>query len=308
MTHNTPRAGTSRRPRLTAEDRLGLAVVAALTLLVLAPMAAVIAQAFLPGVFSGRPPQFTLTALVEILDRPLWRRALWNSLFLASVAAVLGGALGAGLAMLRHAGRPALGPALDLAAWALIVLPSFILAQGGILFASRSGVAAQWLGMDWVPGVVFNPWGLAAVMALKSWPFAYLTTAAALQWRMDDYAHAARLCGAGPLRVLATVRLPMLAPAILSGALLIFIDVIGDFGLPAALISTAATPPGEGRLALGTPLALLGLWPLVLLLGLAVAVPDIEAAMREAVEAGLSQMGAELPPGMLDQVVQLKAA
>jgi iron(III) transport system permease protein len=237
-----PRAPRAHLLRLTAEDRLGLAVVAALTALVLAPLAAVVVQAVLPGLFSGRPASFTLTGLFEILERPLWRRALWNSLFLAAAAAALGGALGAGLALLRHAGRPALGPALDVAAWALIVLPSFILAQGWILFASRGGLAVQWFGMDWIPGAVFNPWGLAAVMALKSWPFAYLTTCAALQWRMDDYAHAARLCGAAPMRVLTTVRLPMLAPAILSGAVLIFIDVIGDFGLPAALATTYRFP------------------------------------------------------------------
>ena len=231
-----------RRPWTTAEDRLGLAVVVALVVLVLGPMATVLVQAFLPGVFSGQEASFTLAGLLEIFERPLWRRALWNSLFLATVAAVLGGAMGAGLALLRHSGRPALGPTLDVAAWALIVLPSFILAQGWILFASRGGIAVQWLGLEAIPGLVFNPWGLAVVMALKSWPFAYLTTAAALHWRMDDYAHAARLCGAGPVRVLATVRLPMLAPAILSGAVLIFIDVIGDFGLPAALATTYRFP------------------------------------------------------------------
>jgi iron(III) transport system permease protein len=238
-----PRAAAPlRRSRLRPVDWLGLAVVSALTLLVLAPMATVVAQAFVPGAFTGQAQQAGPGMLLEILERPLWRRALWNSLFLASIAALVGGAIGTGLAVLRHSGRMALGPALDVAAWAIIILPSFILAQGWILFASRGGIANQWAGLTFVPDLVFNPWGLAAVMALKSWPFAYITVAAALQWRMDDHLHAARLCGASNWRILRTVRIPMLLPAVLSGAVLIFIDVLGDFGLPAALATTYRFP------------------------------------------------------------------
>jgi len=245
MTHlPLPMAARARRRprRLAPEDWLGIAVVAALAVLVLAPMAAVLLQAFVPGAFSGQPRGLTLGGLLEIFERPLWRRALWNSMFLATIAAVIGGLMGSGLAILRHSSRLALGPALDVAAWAIIILPSFILAQGWILFASRGGLANQWFGLSFVPDLVFNPWGLAVVMSLKSFPFAYLTVSAALQWRMEDYAHAARLNGAGPLRVLLSVRLPMLLPAVLSGALLIFIDVLGDFGLPAALATTYRFP------------------------------------------------------------------
>lgn len=228
--------------RLKAEDWLGLAVVGALVVLVLAPMATVLVQAFLPGMFTGQAGRIGFGGLMEILDRPLWRRALTNSLFLACMAALLGGAMGAGLAILRQGSRMVLGPALDIAAWAIIILPSFILAQGWILFASRGGIANQWLGLSFVPDLIFNPWGLALVMSLKSFPFAYLTTQAALQWRMEDFSHAARLCGATPLRVLLTIRVPMLLPAVLSGAVLIFIDVLGDFGLPAALATTYRFP------------------------------------------------------------------
>lgn len=245
MTLSSQSFARSPRParfRLLPEDMLGLMVVAALTLLVLVPMAAVVAQAFVPGVFTGQAERAGLSLLLEIFERPLWRRSLWNSLFLASIAALAGCAMGTALAVLRHSGRMSLGPAMDVAAWAIIILPSFILAQGWILFASRGGIANQWFGLTFVPDLIFNPWGLAAVMALKSWPFAYITVSAALQWRMDDYGHAARLCGASAARVFWSVRVPMLLPAVLSGAVLIFIDVLGDFGLPAALATTYRFP------------------------------------------------------------------
>ena len=230
------------RRAFKAEDWLGLAVVACLIILVLGPLATVLVQAFIPGLFSGQIGEIGFSGLLEVFNRPLWQRALTNSLFLAGIAAIVGTAIGAGLALARQSTSPFVGAALDIAAWAIIILPSFILAQGWMLFATRGGLANQWLGLGVVPDLVFNPWGLAVIMSLKAFPFAYLATSAALHWRMDDYAHAARLCGASPLRVLATIRIPMLLPAALSGAVLIFIDVLGDFGLPAALATTYRFP------------------------------------------------------------------
>lgn len=232
----------TRRPLLKAEDWLGLCVVAALLVLVLGPLATVLVQAFVPDLFSGQAGSPGFSGLLEVFSRPLWQRSLTNSLFLASIAAVVGTIIGAGLALARPPAHPALAAALDVAAWAIIILPSFILAQGWILFASRGGLANQWFGLGFIPDLVFNPWGLAVIMSLKAFPFAYLAVSAAMRWRMDDYVHAARLCGASPMRVLLTVRLPMLMPAAMSGAVLIFIDVLGDFGLPAALATTYRFP------------------------------------------------------------------
>ncbi|GHC78042.1 ABC transporter permease [Limoniibacter endophyticus] len=229
-------------PQIRADDILGMLVVVSLMVLILAPLATVLIQAFLPGLFSPQATTFTLNGLLEIFNRPFWRAALQNSLFLASASALFGCFLGTLLAILRQSPGLRLGWTLDTAAWATIILPSFILAQGWSLFGSRGGLAVSWLGLDFVPAALFSPWGLVFIMSIKASPYAYLTVLAALQWKMDDFTHAARLCGASPLRVLATIRIPMLLPAVLSGAVLIFIDVLGDFGLPAALATTYRFP------------------------------------------------------------------
>lgn len=78
------------------------------------------------------------------------------------------------------------------------------------------------------------------------------------------------------------------------------------FALPAALLVSAAQRGGP--IELGLPLALLGLWPVVVLLILSLSVDDIEGAMRAAVESGVRRMGVALPPGMVEQVARLKAA
>lgn len=78
------------------------------------------------------------------------------------------------------------------------------------------------------------------------------------------------------------------------------------FGVPVALIS--ATAVQSGRMDLSLPLAVLGLWPVVVLGILAASVSDLEGEMREAVEMGVRRMGVSLPDGMVSQIAQVKAA
>lgn len=78
------------------------------------------------------------------------------------------------------------------------------------------------------------------------------------------------------------------------------------FGVPVALISGTAVQ--SGRMDLSLPLAVLGLWPVVVLGILAASVSDLEGEMREAVEMGVRRMGVSLPDGMVSQIAQVKAA
>lgn len=239
MTATTLRPTAPKPPRRAGrrpppQDLLGWILTAVLIVLVGLPLLFVLAQGVAPGLGLTRDWQVQPGLLGEIFHRPLWQASLINSLTLAGGAMFLGGALGAGLALLRHTVAFPGARLLDLAAWVLLVSPSFILAQGWVLFASPSGVAANTVGVD-VSGAVFSPGGLIVIMSLTQYPLAYLATAAALHWDDGSYRHAAALAGARPATVLRTVRIPLLTPAILSGAILVFVDVLGDFGLPAAL-------------------------------------------------------------------------
>lgn len=227
---------------LKPDTVVGIIIALILLVLVAIPMALVVVQAFLPGILQGDVSFAGFDNLAELFHRRLWRVSLMNSLYLAGYTALFGTLIGGALAIIRQRCSTLGGAALDLCAWAMLIMPSFIIAQGWILFSIRSGIAAQWFGASWINDVVFSPPGLVAIMCFKNFPFAYLAITAAMQWHVKEYQHAARLCGAGPLRTLITVRLPLLLPAILSGMVLVFIDTLGDFGLPAALATTYRFP------------------------------------------------------------------
>lgn len=224
------------------ETRLGGGVTALLFVFIFLPLLAVIVNVVFPGLFFGHLEFNNVSIVLEMFHRPLWKQSLLNSLLLGVGTATLGTLIGGALAVMRSQWSFALGRYLDVAAWILLIAPSFLLAQGWVLFAGQGGLAAQSLGWSWVPAMVFQPSGLIVIMALSKFPMAYLTVGAALDWSVSQYGNAARLCGARPFTVWRTVNLPLSAPAYFAGWILVFIDTIGDFGLPAALSTTYRFP------------------------------------------------------------------
>ncbi|MGN7455948.1 ABC transporter permease [Paenibacillus pasadenensis] len=223
-------------------NRTGWLMLAVLFVLILLPLLAVVIQVLFPGIFFGTLKTGDLSLLLDIFRRPLWYASLKNSVLLGLGTTVLATLLGGALAFARSRWAFPTARLLDISVWLLLITPSFILAQGWVMFAAPDGLAAQRLGWDGASALVFQPAGLIAVMTLSKFPLAYLTVKAALQWRVERLSDAARLSGASPWTVLRTVELPLLLPAIASGAMLVFMDTVGDFGLPASIAAVFRFP------------------------------------------------------------------
>lgn len=226
----------------SSDGRLGWPITLLLFLLVLCPLGAVIVQVMLPGVFFGSLKLGDWRILLEIFHRPLWQKSLENSVVLASGTTVFATALGGALAMVRATRAFPTARLLDAAVWALLITPSFILSQGWVMFAAPSGLAASVFGSHWVHAYIFSPAGLITVMTLSKFPLAYLSVHAAMEWKVDTLSQAARLSGASPFAAWRTIQAPLLMPAILAGAALVFMDTIGDFGLPASISAVYRFP------------------------------------------------------------------
>jgi iron(III) transport system permease protein len=92
----------------------------------------------------------------------------------------------------------------------------------------------KWAGIDWRIDL-YSLTGLILVFGMYYAPYVYMFTASALRNMDPSLEEAAEISGVGPVRTLFTVTFPLIAPAIISGALLSFIVMLGIYGIPAVL-------------------------------------------------------------------------
>lgn len=83
------------------------------------------------------------------------------------------------------------------------------------------------------PFNIYTEGGLIWVLTLFYPPFAFITISRAMEKMDPTLEEASRVSGASPLRVLWDVTLPLMAPSILAGGLLVFIGAGSAFGIPA---------------------------------------------------------------------------
>lgn len=120
------------------------------------------------------------------------------------------------------------------------MIPPFIGAIAWIqILSPRIGYANQlWavtFGSVGGPFDIYSLSGLVFVMVLHAYPFVYLTVRSALD-RMDpSLEEAAAMSGASRMQTLRTITWPLVMPGIAAGALLVLVDTIANFGIPALI-------------------------------------------------------------------------
>ncbi len=175
-------------------------------------------------------------AYVNLFTKPYYYRALINSVIL-SVAATIGAVLlGVPLAYLvsrfNIRGKLFVRAAIVLT----FVAPPFIGAYSWILLLGNNGVIRRALGEIGIEFPSIYGWGgLILVLTLQGMPFVFLMTSAALKTVDQSVEDAAINLGRRPLNALRTAILPLLAPGISTGALLVFVTAFADFGTPAII-------------------------------------------------------------------------
>lgn len=92
----------------------------------------------------------------------------------------------------------------------------------------------KWIfNLQQAPFDIYTFGGLAWVLTLFYSPFAFITISRAMEKMDPTLEEAARVSGASPLKTLFDVTLPLMAPSILAGGLLVFIAAGSCFGIPA---------------------------------------------------------------------------
>ncbi|MCM2270016.1 MAG: iron ABC transporter permease [Thermoanaerobaculia bacterium] len=222
------RRGTAARPRRAVGRGTRLAVGAAgwgLAALLLAPHLTLLLLSFVPrGSWSTEllPPVLSTANYRILFGSAEALRPVGNSLAMAAVATAL--ALGLGFAAARATRRGGLlGRAADL----LVSVPWAVPATAfAVALATTHSVVAPWFGRFLLVGTLVI---LPLAYLARSLPATGRAALAGLAQLDPGLEEAAASLGAGKLRTLWRVTLPVLRPALVSGALLAFLTSFGDF-------------------------------------------------------------------------------
>jgi iron(III) transport system permease protein len=203
---------------------------------------------------------FTLEPYRELLrERAFWH-AWWNTLQFAVLTTAMAVALGAAVAILCTRtdlpGRRSFGKLVLLP----LLLPSLGMVLGWIAVWGEGGYITSFFNQRLHIGVpaINTIFGMALVEATRLMPVAFLTCQAALARADSSLEDAARSTGATPLRVLRSITIPMLRPALLNSATLIFTLSIAVLGIPLLYtLWTNGTSPDPGAVSAGAMILLL---------------------------------------------------
>ena len=207
---------------------IGAAVlVASVTLYLALPVAAL---------FFRTTPELFISSLFD----PAVKSALWLSLFTSVISLGIVILVGTPFAYVHcrntYPGKMIVDTLIDLP----LVLPPAVAGMALLVLYGRVGLIGKYLNMF---GITLAFTTVAVIMAqiFVASPF-YLRQAKSLFEQLDpSYEQTAQTLGASPIRVFATITLPLTASGLVSGAVMTFGRALGEFG---ATIMFAGNLPG----------------------------------------------------------------
>lgn len=218
--------------RQLSETALLGGLVVFVALLSVLPMARLLLEGVAPG------GAVDLSVAAETLAAPSTWRAVERSLITAIGGGVLSVILGSAFAFLAAlTDIRAKGP-LVFCFMIPMMIPPQITALSWIQLFGPSSALLQAVGLAPAlgsPHPLYTVEGIILLLGVQHSPLVFLALRAGLRSLPREMVEAARSCGAGQIRVIATVIAPLAAPALVAGAALAFVSAIGNFGIPAML-------------------------------------------------------------------------
>ena len=213
-------------------------------ILIAYPLGALLLQIVFPHAFgvhmNWRP---SLRTVQSVFTNPVNLQAVADSFGIGAAAAVFSTLVGLATAIGSTVAPRTVARAIDAGVWAVFFTPSYVVASGWLLLLQPDGLMQQLVGaspaaFNWF----FSPFGLLLVMGLRYFPFTHFAVKQAVANMSPALMEAARLLGARRREIIRRIWLPLLAPALLTGASISFADGFGDFGLAAAIAPQMQIP------------------------------------------------------------------
>jgi len=118
-----------------------------------------------------------------------------------------------------------------------LISPPFIGAYSWVILLGRSGIVThyvrEWFGLP-MPSI-YGYFGIILATTLANFTYVFLFVQGALAASDPHLEESAKVMGASRWHVLRTVILPLVIPPMLAGAMIVLIEGLGEFGVPAVL-------------------------------------------------------------------------
>lgn len=189
---------------------------------------------FSSGFRDSATGELTLANFVKFFSKRYYYRTFGHSFLVTTCTTVLAMLIGAPLAYLTTAFKVKGKGLIDILVIISMLSPPFIGAYSWVILGGRSGVLTKFfanvLGIQ-TPSI-YGFGGILLVLTLKLYPFIYLYTTGALKKVDSSLSEAAESLGCNAVKKVGTVVLPLIAPTILAGSLIVFMNALADFGTP----------------------------------------------------------------------------
>jgi iron(III) transport system permease protein len=221
-----------RRLRLDFWNGITLLIVVVLAVLLILPIFRVLLLSFV----DAETGNWTLGNYVEVFTRNYYLTGLQNTLFVG-ILGTLGACL-IGIPLAFFTARFDIRGRAWISTLAILVLvaPPFIGAYAWIMLLGANGFITNAFGHFGVPiPTIYGAHGIILVFTLKFFPFVFLMTQTALNAVNKSFEDAAENLGCNAWDRFRKITLPLVFPAISTGAIICFVLAIADFGTPAIL-------------------------------------------------------------------------
>ena len=220
-----------------------LLFAAILIFIVVNPLARLVLSSFERSDGGG----YTLANYFTAYGRWRYIQALINTLVMGAGTAALATIFAVPLAWACARTDMPLRGSIRLAVLAAFIMPPYLAAVGWILLA---GPNSGWINRVWMAATgdatgivnVFTLGGLILIMACHLFFFIFVFTSTALELVSSEMEDAANILGAGIVKTAFKITLPLVYPAILGGIIIVFLQSIALFGVPALIAIPARYP------------------------------------------------------------------
>lgn len=207
-------------------------ILVVLAILLILPILRVLMLSFVDAETGG----FTLGNYVQAFTRNYYLNGFKNTLFVG-VLGTLGACL-LGIPLAYFTARFHVWGRTWISTLAILVLvaPPFIGAYAWIMMLGSNGFVTNFFkGLGLSTPTIYGAHGIILVFTLKFFPFVFLMTQTALNGVSKSFEDAAENLGCTPWDRFRKVTMPLVFPAISTGAIICFVLSIADFGTPAIL-------------------------------------------------------------------------